>query len=252
MALRVSASVPTSSRISGSGRRRDGVAGALDLARAGGEAAQRAQGAAGEDGGQRGGQQRGDERGEQHEAARAVERVLDLGGGAGHDHGAARGGSAAELAQRRRVDAQRVGAEARVAVAGRAVLERAGGGGGVGQDAAAEPARAGDDPPARVDHLHEQRAAAEPALERAGLGEQLRGGGGEPGDLGGARPQRAVERVVELVVEPREHGDAEGRDGHHDGHRGGGRHACLEAHSSLKPTPRTVWMSGGSPSLRRR
>ena len=126
------------------------------------------------------------------------------------------------------------------------------GGGGVGQDAAAEPARARDDAPARVDHLHQQRAAAEPALERAGLGEQLRGGGGEPGDLGGARPELAVQRVVELVVEPCEHGDAEGRDGHHDRHRGGGRDARLEAHSSLKPTPRTVWMSGGSPSLRRR
>ena len=158
-----------------------------------------------------------------------------------------------ELAQRRRVQAQRVGPEAARRRSRRVRSSSAPvGGGGVGQDAAAEPARAGDDPPARVDHLHQQRAAAEPALERAGLGEQLRGRGGQTRDLGGSRPQRAVERIVELAVEPCEHGDAEGRDGDHDGHRGGGRHACLEAHSSLKPTPRTVWMSGGSPSLRRR
>ena len=125
----------------------------------------------------------------------------------------------------------------------------------IGQHAAAEAARAGDDPPARVDHLDEQRAAAEPALERPGLGEQLRGGGGKPRDLGRAGAQRVVERAVELRVEPREHGDAERRDGHDDGDRGGDRDACLEAgrsHSSRKPTPRTVWISGGSPSLRRR
>ena len=56
----------------------------------------------------------------------------------------------------------------------------------LGQHAAAEAAGAGDDPAAGVDHLDEQRAAAEPALERARL-VSSRGRGGQPRDLDGAR-----------------------------------------------------------------
>ena len=125
-----------------------GVAGALDLARARRQAAQRTQRAPRQDGGQPGRHQRGDDRREQHEPARVVERVLDLGRRTGDDDGAARRRAAAELAQRRGVDAQRVGAEPGVAVAGRSVVERRPGGRRLGEDAAAEAARAGDDPPA--------------------------------------------------------------------------------------------------------
>ena len=148
-----------------------GVAGALDLARARRQAAQRAQRAPGEDGGERRGQQRGDDRGEQHEAARACRACPRSPWWCPATTTAPpAAGAAAELAERRGVDAQRVGAEARrrrSRPCGRRAPLRDGR--RVGQDAAAEAARAGDDPPARVDHLHEQLAAAEPALERAGL-----------------------------------------------------------------------------------
>jgi hypothetical protein len=51
-------------------------------------------------------------------------------------------------------------------------------------------------------------------------------------------------------------GDGEAGDRHHHGEDGRGRQAAgqrARPHArSMNPTPRTVWMSGGSPSLRRR
>jgi hypothetical protein len=197
-------------------------------------------------------QQRRRQRGEHHEAARVVERVLDLRRGAGHDHRAAGRRAATELAQRRGVDTQRVGAQHGVAVPSAPVLERGAYHRRVGQHAAAEAARAGDDPSAPVDHLHEHGAPAEAALQRPGLEQEVGRGGGEPRNLRRPCAQRAVEAVAELIVEPGEHGGAERRDGEHDRRDGGHRDTGLEPHWRRKPTPRTVWISGGSPSLRRR
>jgi hypothetical protein len=162
-----------------------------------------------------------------------------------------------ELAQRRGEDADRVGAEPLVGERGPAPAQRRPGRAVERQHAAAERPGARDQTPVAVDDLDEQRAAAEPALERAGCGEHGRGRGGQARDLGGAPAQRLVERAVQAVVEPREDGDAEQDDGDDDGDRRGRGHAGAEgdrphALPSRKPSPRTVWMIGGSPSLRRR
>ncbi len=233
------------------------IAGALDVPGSGGEIRERAKRAAREQGGDARRDQDGREAAEEDEGPRRVEGVLDVRGGAGDDHRPARRLAVADLAERRGVEPQRLVAQAAVAEPGAPAVQRRGGRAGQGEHAAAEPTRAGDDPPATVDDLHEQGAAADAALEGARIGEHRRGGGGQARDVHRAPAQGVVERAVEPAVEPREHGDAEERHGHRDRH--GGRRGDTGAERdgphpppSRNPSPRTVSMSGGSPSLRRR
>ncbi len=72
------------------------------------------------------------------------------------------------------------------------------------------------------------------------------------GDANRTRAQRAVELVSEMARDE----DVDGRTEHDDReHRRSGRRenrAQPEVHRMMNPTPRTVSISDGSPSLRRR
>ena len=107
-----------------------------------------------------------------------------------------------------------------------------------------------------VEHLDEQLLATEGRLERARLRHQRRGGGDELRDVRRPRAERAVELVVELAPEQHDEGRSQHRERDQDAERSGEPDAQPEAsevHSpTVKPSPRTVRIRIGSPSLRRR
>ena len=187
------------------------------------------------------------------EPARVVERAVDLGEGAGHDHRAAGGVAAAQLAERRGVDAQRVGAqravgEARRRLAQRAVERAAGLSTRPPSPLERATIRPRGRPPART------ACAGEPALERARRGQLVGRGGVELRDVGRAPHERVVERALQLALE--ELGTAMTSSATASTIAAAAASATRarrrQSRSSRKPTPRTVWISGGSPSLRRR
>ena len=173
-----------------------GVAGAADLPRSGRQARERTERAAREPGRERGGEQPGEQRADRDQHPGAVHGALDRREVGRDDHGPAGRLARAELAERRGVDPDRVGAEPfvpepRLAVAQDALVDR--------QHAPTERGRPRDDPPGAVHDLHEQPAA----LDRPDLRELPRHRGVEPRDVGRAPAQRVVELAAQVVGEQR-------------------------------------------------
>ena len=193
---------------------------------------------------------------EDDEEANAMEVLLDRPRRRRDHDRAARRRCAADVRQRRDVHPNRLGTDAAVRVAGPATSGRRGDQPGRGQHAPAETERARDDPPVLVDDLDGELLAPERRLEHSRRRHEQRGSRrAQPGDLRGARSQRPVERTVELARGQ----DLDRRAQDHDrGDDRDRRSQCGTAserpnpHPSLKPTPRTVAISGGSPSFRRR
>ena len=180
-----------------------------------------------------------------------MQRALDVGGVGADQHGAARR-QAAGLGQRRGVEPQRPAAELQILEAG-VPGERARHGAVAGQDARAERERARHDPAAPVEHLDHDLPPAARRLERARRGQHGGGRDAEAGDVARALLERLVERGAQLLRRDRARGDAEQRQrGEDRAERGGHEPGAERARSherSMNPTPRTVWMSGGSPSF---
>ncbi len=155
--------------------------------------------------------------------------------------------------ERRRVDAQLVAAERHGPVARRSAGERRRRE-RLGQHATAERERARDDPPSAVDHLDERLRPAGRRVERARRREQRGRRRRELRDADRPRAERAVELAAQVPRD--EHVDARARAPRRRAssplpRRRSTRSA--KAHLPMtKPTPRTVSISGGSPSLRRR
>jgi preprotein translocase SecF subunit len=113
-----------------------------------------------------------------------------------------------------------------------------------------------DDAAVLVDHLDDELRPADGGVECAGRSQQGGSRRAQLRDLYGARSQGVIERAVKMPRD--EHADdrADGDEGDQDA--GGGReHRAKQQRMarhrvSTKPTPLTVWISGGSPSLRRR
>ena len=230
------------------------VAGPRDLTRAGRQSRERSQGATGEPRADQSRDQRRRQGGEHEQATGLREGVVDRAGARGDEHHAAACGAAprgerlGEHAQRRATEGDRgTCAPAR---------ERALLGFGHAQDLGAERGRARDDALVAVEHLHEQLLTAERRLQRAGLGDELRRRGDELRHLGRTCAQRPVELVVQLPSEQHHERGAEHRERDEDAQRSRQPHPhpqAAEPHSpTAKPSPRTVRMIGGSPSLRRR
>ena len=181
--------------------------------------------------------------------------MLELARGRGDDHSAPRGGTR-DIREWRNVDPYVLIAELPVGVAAasvhdRAVDERPG-----RQKLAAQREGASDDPRMAVDHLHGELPAAERRIERAGSGQQRRRRDTEARDVHGAPAQRAIERAVQAPADERFDTHPEDDDREHDRERRGDDDACTQRpgihRPSTKPTPRTVSISAGSPSFRRR
>ena len=187
--------------------------------------------------------------------AQGVERVLEIGGRGSDNDRAARGGPA-HVGERRDVETnpvtrlRRVG-ERRNARADHPLRER-----GSGKYAATETERAGDQPPSPVEHLHARIGATQGRLECT-RGRQQRGRrSAQLRDGDSTAMQRAVQRVTEMTLDGYVDGDPERDDREQDRQRCRDHRPAADrqpAHApSTNPTPRTVLISGGSPSLRRR
>ena len=198
IAFRVSRQLADLAGRPGAGSRSRGVAGA-PISRAPVESRVSGRSARRGSGGEQRGERGGDERGEQDEPPASAARVSRESAVVPATMTAPPAAWPRQLAQRRGVEAEGVGAEPGVAVAGAAVLER--GPRHAGQRAArARRARPSGRRAARGGRRPARAAApAEAALQRAGLGQQLRRGGGEPRDVDRAVAQRLVERVLELA-----------------------------------------------------
>ena len=124
-----------------------------------------------------------------------------------------------------------------------------------GQDPATEREGAGDDAAAPVDDLDRELGAAERGVQGAGCGQNCGRGSGQLRDLDGALVQRAVERTMKMPRDEHVDAGADDDDREQDPQRRRGdrpqpdRHS---AHRNRKPVPRTVSISGGSPSFARR
>ena len=183
-----------------------------------------------------------------------MQRALDVGGAGGDEHGAA-GRRAAVLGQRRGVEAQRLAAERRRRRSrGRPGAARARPTRVVGQQPGAERERARDEAPAPVEHLDRRAGGrrraprARPARSAAAGAETLSRATSRPAGAG------AVERRAQLMGDERCARPRTGRARRGRAERRGRvsrpRQRARPHVRSMKPTPRTVWMSGGSPSLR--
>jgi hypothetical protein len=74
-------------------------------------------------------------------------------------------------------------------------------------------------------------------------------------DVDCPRPQGVVKGAVEVATNQDVDAGADDDECEHDGYRRGEDRAGSERawhYRSTKPIPRTVWISGGSPSFRRR
>src|SRR5581483_4826677 len=89
-------------------------------------------------------------------------------------------------------------------------------------------------------------------VERPRCGEKRGRGGRELRDLDRARPKCAVEITAEMTGDEDVDREAEDHDCEHGRQRRREHRAKPQAHRPrTKPTPRTVEISGGSPSFRR-
>ena len=108
--------------------------------------------------------------------------------------------------------------------------------------------------PLPVDDLDHRLRRADRRVERAGRRQQRGRGRRELRDLDRARAQRVVERPVQVTGD--EHVDGRAEHDHRDERRESRPRRIdrsAKAHRPrTNPTPRTVSISGGSPSLRRR
>src|SRR5205823_12112789 len=123
------------------------------------------------------------------------------------------------------------------------------------QDPAAERKRARDDAAAPVDHLDRELGAPKRRVQRAGRGQNGRRRSGQLRHLNGALVQRVIERTVEMTRDEDVHARADHNDREQDPERRRRDRAEPErypAHRNMKPVPRTVSISGGSPSFVRR
>ena len=230
------------------------VAGSLDLRSRPCERAERAEGAPHQ---QRDGdpcQDRSGDPGPDDEQVQAVERLLEVGGGRRHDDGAA-GRRPAQVGERRRVGAQPLVGARHVRVSGPPAADRARELTLYRESAAAERERAGDKPALAIDDLDRQLCPAERRVEGAGRRQHGRRRGCELRDRDRAPAKRCVERVMQVARDEHVRRRAGARDREQDRRRRRGDRAPAQrepAHSSTKPTPRTVSISGGSPSFARR
>ena len=232
-----------------------GIAAPLDHLGTLGERLERAQRAAGEHERDRGDEQRSRERAGHDQRARLVQGGVDLVGRRPDHDGAARGW-AAERRERCGVEADVPGGQIAVAVNAPVRADRLQG------QVSAREGRAGQLAPVAVDHLDLEPASLDRRLEHRGRRQERRRRRRELGHLGGPVAQRAVERLVQMAREQHLDGRPEHDHGGHDRHgRGrddaGAQTRCPRAQPPAhlrrtKPAPLTVWISGGSPSLRRR
>ena len=227
------------------------VARALDLARRAGEPGKRLERASHQQGNGDRTDRGGGEPGEQREHMQRADRLGDVGRRRADDHGAA-SGRAGDVGDRRGVGpevvaVERDAAERGDAVAHRPVSERD------GKRATAQRERPGDDAAVAVDDLDHRLRGADRRVERAGCRQQGGRGCRELCDLHRARAQRVVLRAVQVPGD--EHVDRRAEHDHRDERRKCGRdgRAQAKAHRPrTNPTPRTVSISAGSPSFRRR
>ncbi len=104
-----------------------------------------------------------------------------------------------------------------------------------------------------VDHLDEGLALAHGRVERTGLCDERRRGRCELRHLDRPRTQGLVEPVAQMACDEHVDDGAEHDDGKHRRDRRGENRPQAQAHRPItNPIPRTVSISAGSPSLRRR
>ena len=228
-----------------------------DRAGGGGEVGQRPQRPAGQQQRDSDCEHRRGDRGQQYERPQPVRGVLVLLRARGDEHGAAGRRPGSDTGERRAVEAHGSGAEPGVGVVGAPAGDHAGDLGARAEHAPAERSRARDDAPAAIDDLDEQPPASDASLERTGRRQQRRRGRAQLGNLRRPGAQCRVARRGLLALRQRDGSDAEqhGRERDRGACRQRDAHAqaCRLPHgSSTNPTPRTVRMSGGSPSFRRR
>ena len=123
------------------------------------------------------------------------------------------------------------------------------------QHPAAERERARNDAPVPVDHLDRELGAAERRVQRARRRQHGRRRSGELRNFDGARVERPVEGTVEVTRDEHVHARADDDDREQDPQRRRSDRAQPDrdpAHRNRKPVPRTVSISGGSPSFARR
>ena len=115
--------------------------------------------------------------------------------------------------------------------------------------------RAGDDAPAPVDDLDRELSPSERGVERTRRRQHRGGRCSQLGDLDGSRVERAIKGTVEMARD--EQIDAGSHDDDSEQDRERRRHHRPQperqpTHRIRKPEPRTVSISGGSPSFARR
>ena len=231
------------------------IAGPLDVCGGVGETSDRAECAAEQQEDAERRERCGDETGEDEKQVEIPERAIHVSFGCGDDHRTA-GGGTAEIGQRRRVDPQAIAADRGRRIRAAPARDRLRGHPSHGEHASAECQRPRDEAVAAVEHLDAKLGAAQGRVECAGSRQQRRGGRAQLGDFDCALSQRAVERAMEIAGGE----DVDARAGDDDrqedpADRGDHRAAEQRAHRQrprTKPAPRTVSISEGSPSLRRR
>ena len=159
---------------------------------------------------------------------------------------------AADVGDRRRVDTQGVAAEDDGSEATLAARDRRARDPGR-QHPTAHRQRSSDDPVATIDHFDDRLRCADLGVERAGRGEERWSRHGQLRDLDGPKSQAVVELTMQVPRDQHVDREPEHDQGEHCCERRGEDGAKPKAHPpSMKPVPRTVEMSGGSPSLRLR
>ena len=255
IALRVVASRPTSSSTVVSGKRRPGsavrsISAADEASRFSGRkrAAQQERDGSGAE---RGCPQRGQD----DSCSQCTEGVLEIAGRGRDDHGPT-GGRPTELRERRDVQTDPVTRLGRVTECRHSRGDHALRQCGRRKHPTAQTERAGDEPTATVEHLHARVRATQGRLERTGRRQQRGRRRAQLRDRNGATPQGAVQGVTEVTLYHEIDGHSERDDREQDRQRGRDHRATADrqpGHApSLNPTPRTVSISGGSPSFRRR
>ena len=190
-----------------------------------------------------GGEQRGDHR----QPVQGRDRVGEIGRRRRDDDRP----SAGDVRERRRVHAKLAaethGAVARSVAADRILRQR------TREHAAAERKGAGDDPLPAIHNLDECLRPARRRVERTRSRDQRGSGDRKLRHTDRAGAKRAVELVPLVTRDEDVDSRAEHDDCEHRRRSGGENRAEPQVHRPMmNPTPRTVSISGGSPSLRRR
>ena len=195
------------------------------------------------------------QRGQDDSCSQRTEGVLEIAGRGRDDHGPT-GGRPTQLRERRDVQTDPVTRLGRVPECRRARGDHALRQCGRRKHPTAQTEGAGHEPTATVEHLHARVGATQGRLERTGRRQQRGRRRAQLRDRNGATPQGAVQRVTEVTLHHEIDGHSERDDREQDRQRGRDHRATADrqpSHApSLNPTPRTVSISGGSPSFRRR